>query len=287
MILAAAFGAGCNDDLDLGDIDLTGGPKAEARGRAIFRHFTFGDERKWTDLLRLHEVIADAVDPMTALAVGLKVDSDALPPGIGGAMGAAAHLDALQERQIVIWRRLGDGISLRDASKPLAHWPIDWVGLDRRRRGELRKLEMMQKYAYTPTCRRAFTLRYFGDPSARPKCEGCDNCLGIKHEAHVVESPGRNARTKRKVAEDKTKSAGPTSEPLSRAELELVDALRAWRSRQAKDDEVPAYVVFHDATLRDIALRRPSSLDELATVGGVGATKLERYGEGVLATLAD
>src|SRR5687767_4432277 len=51
-------------------------------GRAIFRHFTFGDEQKWTDQLRLHEVIAQAVDPVTALAVGLKVDADALPPGI-------------------------------------------------------------------------------------------------------------------------------------------------------------------------------------------------------------
>lgn len=52
------------------------------RGREIFRHDTFGDEQVWTDTLRLHEVIAAAVDPLTALAVGLKVDADALPPGI-------------------------------------------------------------------------------------------------------------------------------------------------------------------------------------------------------------
>jgi mono/diheme cytochrome c family protein len=50
-------------------------------GKSIFRHFTFGDEQKWTDTLQLHQVIASAVDPMTALAVGLKVDADALPPG--------------------------------------------------------------------------------------------------------------------------------------------------------------------------------------------------------------
>ena len=49
---------------------------------------------------------------------------------------------------------------------------------------------------------------------------------------------------------------------------------------------VPAYVIFHDSTLRDIALRRPLHLDELATVNGVGAGKLERYGTAVLDALA-
>jgi mono/diheme cytochrome c family protein len=58
-----------------------------AQGRHIFRFDTFGDEAKWTDELRMHEAISSAVDPLTALSVGLKVDSDALPPpllrGIG------------------------------------------------------------------------------------------------------------------------------------------------------------------------------------------------------------
>ena len=55
---------------------------AQTDGKEIFRHDTFGDERFWTDTLKLHEVIAKAVDPTTALSVGLKVDADALPPGI-------------------------------------------------------------------------------------------------------------------------------------------------------------------------------------------------------------
>src|SRR5688500_4715040 len=53
-----------------------------AQGREIFRHETFGDERFWTDVLRMHEVIESAVDPATALSVGLKVDAEALPAGI-------------------------------------------------------------------------------------------------------------------------------------------------------------------------------------------------------------
>ena len=58
----------------------------------------------------------------------------------------------------------------------------------------------------------------------------------------------------------------------------------AARARAA--DDVPAYVVFHNATLEEIAAR-PRSLDELAAVPGVGPAKLERYGEGVLAALAE
>ncbi|NLD69427.1 MAG: c-type cytochrome [Limnobacter sp.] len=49
------------------------------QGKQIFRFDTFGDEARWTDTLRMHEVIASAVDPMTALSVGLKVDAEALP----------------------------------------------------------------------------------------------------------------------------------------------------------------------------------------------------------------
>ena len=56
-------------------------PRASS-GKEIFRFDTFGNETFWTDTLRMHEVIAKAVDPTTALSVGLKVDADALPPGI-------------------------------------------------------------------------------------------------------------------------------------------------------------------------------------------------------------
>ena len=64
------------------------------------------------------------------------------------------------------------------------------------------------------------------------------------------------------------------------------DVLREWRLERAKADEVPAYVVFHNATLAEIAERRPSTLAELGSVPGVGPAKLERYGEDVLAALA-
>src|SRR5262249_31880883 len=63
-------------------------------------------------------------------------------------------------------------------------------------------------------------------------------------------------------------------------------ALKEWRLSRARTDGIPAYVVFHDSTLAEIATTHPATLAELGGVSGVGPTKLERYGDEVLATLA-
>jgi mono/diheme cytochrome c family protein/cytochrome c5 len=62
--------------------DSTADAELVEQGRQIFRFDTFGDETQWTDTLRMHEVIATAVDPVTALSVGLKVDAEALPEAV-------------------------------------------------------------------------------------------------------------------------------------------------------------------------------------------------------------
>ena len=72
-----------------------GSPALVAEGRTIFRFETFGDETFWTDTLRMHEVIGTSVSPNTALAVGLKVDSEALPPDVkAGILDGSIDLDA-------------------------------------------------------------------------------------------------------------------------------------------------------------------------------------------------
>jgi ATP-dependent DNA helicase RecQ len=63
-------------------------------------------------------------------------------------------------------------------------------------------------------------------------------------------------------------------------------ALRRWRAEAARAQNLPAYVIFHDATLRAIAVEMPRDLDALAGIGGVGAAKLERYGQDVIDALA-
>jgi DNA helicase-2/ATP-dependent DNA helicase PcrA len=80
-------------------------------------------------------------------------------------------------------------------------------------------------------------------------------------------------------------TAPPKREPA--ADLPPVfGALKAWRLERARADDVPAYVVFHNATLEEIALRAPRSRADLAAVPGVGPAKLQRYGDDVLAVLS-
>ncbi|MBZ4498857.1 DNA helicase RecQ [Dermacoccus sp. 147Ba] len=81
------------------------------------------------------------------------------------------------------------------------------------------------------------------------------------------------------------KSAKATAD-LTGAEAELFEQLRAWRAATAKEQGVPAYVVFHDATLRAIATAAPTTIVALGKISGVGAAKLDRYGPGVLETVA-
>jgi len=75
----AALAAACGGSDDNGAAQQAA---LAAQGKQIFRFETFGDEAKWTDALRMNEPIAAAVDPTTALSVGLKVDADALPPAV-------------------------------------------------------------------------------------------------------------------------------------------------------------------------------------------------------------
>jgi len=67
----------------------------------------------------------------------------------------------------------------------------------------------------------------------------------------------------------------------------LYAALKRWRLQRATADDLPAYVVFHNSTLAEIAGRWPRDLSELGTVPGIGPAKLERYGRDVLRVVAE
>ncbi|MBE0548802.1 MAG: HRDC domain-containing protein, partial [Rubrivivax sp.] len=74
--------------------------------------------------------------------------------------------------------------------------------------------------------------------------------------------------------------------PLDDAGSERFAALKAWRAEVASEHNLPAYIVFHDATLAEMARALPATLDELAAINGVGATKLARYGADILRVLS-
>jgi len=91
------------------------------------------------------------------------------------------------------------------------------------------------------------------------------------------------------VKQARTRSRGGRSDavPLDPGAAPVFERLRAWRGATAKEQGVPAYVVFHDATLREIATRAPAGLAELGTISGIGENKLARYGQGVLDALRE
>ncbi|MCA1218147.1 DNA helicase RecQ [Streptomyces sp. 8L] len=79
--------------------------------------------------------------------------------------------------------------------------------------------------------------------------------------------------------------ARPAAVDLPEESVPVFEALRAWRGATAKEQGVPAYVIFHDATLREIALSMPSTLGALSGINGVGENKLAKYGQSLLDTL--
>jgi len=90
---------------------------------------------------------------------------------------------------------------------------------------------------------------------------------------------------RRRSRQGDDKRAAPPPVDLPEDAAVRFAALRQWRAETARAQNLPAYVIFHDATLRTIALEMPRDLDALAGIGGVGASKLERYGREVIAAL--
>jgi len=141
----------------------------------------------------------------------------------------------------------------------------------------------MYRFADADGCRHAHVVGYFGE-EIEPCGASCDHCLGEDL------SPALRGASK---AQRKAEKGGAPAEPARRGPAaapagaeDLFAELKALRSKLAQDRRVPAYVVFSDATLVEMAARRPRSQAELLNVSGVGTTKLERYGDVFLAVIA-
>ena len=105
----------------------------------------------------------------------------------------------------------------------------------------------------------------------------------LKGETQVMLRKPTNTKERART----TRAATGADIDIAAADRPLFEALRALRGRLAREQNVPAYVIFHDATLREIARLRPISHGQLGGIGGVGAGKLERYGDAVLETVLD
>jgi ATP-dependent DNA helicase RecQ len=121
-----------------------------------------------------------------------------------------------------------------------------------------------------------------GDYGSLVLTEASAEVLGGSRKVMLRREPERPAGARASRTRSKTAAV-----ELPQEAAPLFERLRAWRAATAKEQGVPAYVIFHDATLRQIATERPGSLEALGTVSGVGENKLAKYGEGVLASLAE
>jgi len=114
--------------------------------------------------------------------------------------------------------------------------------------------------------------------------------LALTAESRTVLKGERTLMLRREV-DKPAKAATPRSKSLQpdlpRAAQIVFEALRSWRAGIARSHGVPAYVIFHDATLREIALVCPETLEDLSFVNGVGIKKLESYGQSILACIAE
>jgi ATP-dependent DNA helicase RecQ len=109
-----------------------------------------------------------------------------------------------------------------------------------------------------------------------------DRQVLLRHDpARAAQAKPARARAVAAAGGGAARGAGGADD-LPDAAAAVFEQLRAWRAAAAREQGVPAYVIFHDATLRQIAVRSPSTLAELSTVSGVGETKLARYGQQIL-----
>lgn len=127
---------------------------------------------------------------------------------------------------------------------------IDLGLLEEHRRVAESRLDAMQAYAESTSCLRARIVRYFGETAPR-SCGNCGPCCAV--------------------------ATGPGEAPAE--EEAMFQQLRELRREIADEAQVPAYVIFSDATLRDMAKRRPRTQQQMLEVSGVGRVKWERFGE--------
>ncbi len=165
-------------------------------------------------------------------------------PGVNAAIQALADSGLAGRSGQMVWAVRLDGEE-----------SIDHEGLEAHRQHAYSKLDAMQRYAESLTCLRARILDYFGDEGHGRSCGNCGPCVAPPRGASAVDEAGEA----------------------------LFQDMRAVRKRFAEAENLPPYVIFSDATLRDMAARRPRTRAEMLNVSGVGQVKFERYGEAFLA----
>jgi len=231
---------------------------------------------------------------------GAEIEWRALARAAGGE-SPVELMDRLQEGSFLEWQQANEGVWVIDRQTPVNRLPVDWQTVEKKRENDLWKLQKMQIYAYTKDCRRGFVLQYFGDSAAMKHCGACDNCLqegeglAAQHGISLDDSPPgrrerqprgrlstefrRDRRAARKDGFDLATDGGLSAR--SGPDL-LRDQLRVLRRELARRHDTPAFMVFSDDVLQNIAQAQPSSPEALLEVRGVTQRLLDQYGAPVM-----
>lgn len=152
-------------------------------------------------------------------------------------------------------------------------------------------LNALVDYADASECRHAEILTYYKDSQRMGRCGHCDNCEPQSErriprpKPTVVHRVGAALGAVGKRSRKSSPSAAPV---LLDGDQEVVfQKLREWRKQTAAELDVPAFVVFNDRTLKELAMIRPRTLDDLKLVHGIGDSKVERFGGALLSALSD
>jgi len=194
--------------------------------------------------------------------------------GTEAAKAARVPLEALEER-LAAWalqgrlryRPAGRGMGLEAELLGEELDPAIQARLEEMARRDDLRLQHLALYLGAHACRQVFVSDYFGI-KLRQGCGVCDNCRRPLARAEAA------IRVREAVP------AAPGEDPL-------FERLRAWRRERARQEELPAYAVFHDRVLQRIAAARPRTLADLAEIEGVGRKRLQDYGADVLALITD
>lgn len=146
-----------------------------------------------------------------------------------------------------------------------------------------RNLEALVNYSEGGECRHAEILTYYKDSQRIDSCGHCDSC--DPKSARRIQKPVKPVVTKLvKTKARKTKSSYEEID-LDEIQESRFENLRRWRKQKAQELDVPAFVVFSDQTLRQLAIKNPRSLAELENIHGIGESKLEKFGWDILSEL--
>ena len=195
-----------------------------------------------------------------------------------------AGRDGLPSECALLWQKKDAGL--------LAHF-IEAVTDRAEKERAWQRYHVIRRFAESATCRHRQICVHFGETPKWEQCGMCDVCAEVPawfgEQADAATVAVERRERKRQVAGGSAQAAGgrrqAAERPADPVDTELVEYLKEWRRGVALRDNVPAFMVLHDATLEDLSRKQPRTHTELLHVSGIGERKAAAHGPEILAAL--